>query len=398
MRHFLVRALGLFLQNILLYGHAKVTNKAVVTLQPNWPNIYTGETITLRCEIKNGGDTEWEYEWTATILSLPNKNEVRITALHNEDFRCMGRNKTQQQPSTMWSDAFKLLVHDNKPQPEITVSPFWLSPGDSVTLNCEVEHPSAGWRFYWYKTVPLKKKGKKWTYCRMPLHERPNGTAQDSYIVHGQTHTTPYVCRAGRGDPMYYTQYSDRSFVWSDFNSAASLTVNPDRVQYFFSESVSLNCGGNSTEWRVMRSIERETANQCSTWGKVTGPTCNINLLLNFDAVYWCESGSGDFSNAVNITVLSNKRPESLSILMFLFLGFLTGVLLIISLLLLYSCIKEPCSERSIHFRRTQFQCTSRDEQVNQVEVQQQVYSSLLEGDVCIYETIKGSEDTGNGP
>lgn len=103
------------------------------------------------------------------------------------------------------------LCWTDKPRPVLTVSPSWLSPGASVTLNCEVEHPSAGWSFYWYKAVPdLSEKSS--SYELLP---DGSGTAQDSYIIHGQTHTAGYVCRAGRGDPEYHTDHSQPKFVWS---------------------------------------------------------------------------------------------------------------------------------------------------------------------------------------
>ncbi|XP_025760519.1 Fc receptor-like protein 4, partial [Oreochromis niloticus] len=85
-------------QSVRIGKTVTVSNRPVVTLYPNWSEIYRGETITVRCEI-HGGDTEWDYEWeTNSRIKAPNQNEYRIR---------------------------------------------------SASLNCEVEHPSAGWSFYW---------------------------------------------------------------------------------------------------------------------------------------------------------------------------------------------------------------------------------------------------------
>nr|XP_033466287.1 low affinity immunoglobulin gamma Fc region receptor II-like [Epinephelus lanceolatus] len=81
--------------------------------------------------------------------------------------------------------------------------------------------------------------------------------------------------------------------------------VSPDRVQHFTSDSVSLNCEGNSTEWRV-KLTESGNILFCQNWGTMTGSTCSIERYRSSNAVYWCESGSGEFSNAVNITISSN--------------------------------------------------------------------------------------------
>jgi len=92
------------------------------------------------------------------------------------------------------------------------VSPSWLSPGASVTLNCRVDHPSAGWSFYWYKAVP-KKSYNSYRYELLPGSK--SGTEQDLFIIDGQTHTAGYVCRAGRGDPVFYSGQSEPTFIWS---------------------------------------------------------------------------------------------------------------------------------------------------------------------------------------
>uniref|UniRef100_A0A3B3CFB3 Ig-like domain-containing protein n=1 Tax=Oryzias melastigma TaxID=30732 RepID=A0A3B3CFB3_ORYME len=185
------------------------------------------------------------------------------------------------------------------------VSPRWLSPGSSVTLSCEVEHESAGWSFYWYKAVPdLSHKSGSYSYELLPSSS--NGNADNSYIIHGQTYTAGYVCRAGRGEPHVYTLYSQLHFVWSggqtsDLHPSASLSVSPDRVQHFTSDSVSLTCEGNSAEWRVSRFLFNEALSFCSKWGKMNGSTCHAGELWSITGVYWCESGSV-YSNAVNIT------------------------------------------------------------------------------------------------
>ena len=92
---------------------------------------------------------------------------------------------------------------------------------------------------------------------------------------------------------------------FSDVHSAVTLTVSPDRVQHFTSDSVSLSCEGNSTDWRVKSFPKDGYSSYCSNWRSNTGSTCNIYTSQQRDAVYWCESGSGEFSNAVNITTQS---------------------------------------------------------------------------------------------
>ncbi|XP_039900999.1 Fc receptor-like protein 4 isoform X2 [Simochromis diagramma] len=303
MGHSLLCTAGFFLLTTVICAYAEASIRPVVTLHPNWSEIYRGETITVRCEI-HGGDTEWDYEWeTNSIIKPPNQTEYRISSassFNSGNYRCKGRMKSSQNKTTEWSDSVTLTVFDN---PVLTVSPSWLSPGASVTLNCEVKHPSAGWSFYWYKAVPALSE-KSYSYKLLP---DGSGTAQDSYIIHGQTHTAGYVCRAGRGDPEYHTDHSQPKFVWSaDVNSAVSLTVSPDRVQHFLSDSLSLTCKGNFTEWRVMTVLQRNPSYYNNCWLMI-GSTCIIHTLVSDTGVYWCESGSGEFSRAVNITVVQKN-------------------------------------------------------------------------------------------
>ncbi|XP_055362961.1 hemicentin-1-like isoform X3 [Betta splendens] len=280
----------------------RVSNKAAVKRQHDWPEIFKGEEITLTCEIQAGGDTEWEYEWTqGNVRRTADGRKLWVftaSGSSSGDYKCRGRQKTSYS-STAWSDPLRLTVTD-KAQCVLTASPSWLSPGASVALSCEVEPPSAGWRFYWYQTVP---DGSHSSYRYELLPGSEHGTEQGSYMLDGHTHTAGYVCRAARGEPVYYTDYSKAAFVWSgDVDPSASLTVSPDTVQHFTRDSVSLSCEGNSTEWRVRRFPEGGFLSSCSYW-TTSGSRCDIITSQSGSAVFWCESGSGHFSNSVNITV-----------------------------------------------------------------------------------------------
>ncbi|XP_061566390.1 uncharacterized protein LOC133420651 isoform X2 [Cololabis saira] len=289
------------------------TTSPAVTLQPNWPEIHHGEAITLRCEIQ-GRHTEWAYEWmTTSSYTPPDQQDYKIASvshLHHGHYWCKGRLKSAPQNATRWTAAFELTVVDWR-QAVLTVSPSWLNAGASVTLRCGVRHPSAGFKFYWYKALPIpyiRHFGARFrvrfgsSYRYEPLPGSINGTFQDVYILHGQTNTAAFVCRAGRGDPVVYSHYSDPAFVWSaDFHSSASLVVYPPRVQHFTSESVLLRCEGNSTEWSI--ASVPDSFYYCDY--DIMRGSCTIRVTRPYDAVYWCESETGDHSNAVNITVVA---------------------------------------------------------------------------------------------
>ncbi|KAG7497524.1 Fc receptor 5 [Solea senegalensis] len=162
-----------------------------------------------------------------------------------------------------------------------------------------VRFPSTGWRFYWYKAVP-QVYGSSYVYEHLP--GSTNGTKQNVFIIHGQTSTAGYMCIAGRANPVYFTEYSEVKFVWSgDVQSAVSLTVAINSVQHFLYDEVILICQGNSDHWRVRTSPE-SILHQCSAM-TMRGAICTTRQLRRGSAVHWCESASGEFSNAVNITV-----------------------------------------------------------------------------------------------
>uniref|UniRef100_A0A667Z2A7 Ig-like domain-containing protein n=1 Tax=Myripristis murdjan TaxID=586833 RepID=A0A667Z2A7_9TELE len=88
---------------------------------------------------------------------------------------------------------------------------------------------------------------------------------------------------------------------------AASLSISPNRLQFFTYDTIKLSCdvSGNSTGWTVRRNTTSQTHVPCKKpWGIPNGPSCTIEDAYAKDSgLYWCESRDVGCSNAVNITV-----------------------------------------------------------------------------------------------
>ncbi|XP_022619841.1 uncharacterized protein LOC111235612 [Seriola dumerili] len=204
------------------------------------------------------------------------------------------------------------------------LAPTTLSPVHQLSFLGRL---SAGWRFYWYKTVP---DGSQHSYNYELLPGSSSGTRRDSYIVHGWRFywykAVPDVTDNANYDYGYdqiiFTTWSDihdpysyellpgsssgteqDSYIVHDVHPSASLTVIPDRVQHFTYDSVFVSCEGTSAEWRVRGIIDDGSLSSCSDWRMLNRSTFKIETYNPSNAVYWCESESGEFSNAVNITV-----------------------------------------------------------------------------------------------
>uniref|UniRef100_A0A3Q3B998 Ig-like domain-containing protein n=1 Tax=Kryptolebias marmoratus TaxID=37003 RepID=A0A3Q3B998_KRYMA len=102
-------------QSLLLFLRVTIiincSIKPTLTLQPNWTQIFRGETVTLSCQIQRGGGTQWTYEWRPTNRNPPTSSEYRInkvTESHSGEYRCQGVRGFQQ---TDWSDVVRLTLH-----------------------------------------------------------------------------------------------------------------------------------------------------------------------------------------------------------------------------------------------------------------------------------------------
>ena len=144
-----------------------VSNRSFVVLQHNWTQIFSGETISVRCEIQGGGDTQWEYEWRTTSShqpvtgpnTAPTHSEYRLgpaSVFHSGEYWCKAR--ADWYSSTEWSEAFQLRVtrtSNHLSQPPrgryVFTSFYWLFLAGPVktTKPISAQSPESIWVWTW---------------------------------------------------------------------------------------------------------------------------------------------------------------------------------------------------------------------------------------------------------
>lgn len=82
--------------------------------------------------------------------------------------------------------------------------------------------------------------------------------------------------------------------------------VVPNSSQHLRMDKVSVSCASDSSdeEWKVqMFSLTTLSLQQCPSPTTERKSTCDFSAAQDTRAVFWCESGSGEMTDAVNITV-----------------------------------------------------------------------------------------------
>uniref|UniRef100_A0A665WVR6 Ig-like domain-containing protein n=1 Tax=Echeneis naucrates TaxID=173247 RepID=A0A665WVR6_ECHNA len=172
-----------------------VSNRVTVNVDTRWSQFFYGETVTVRCDIQGGGDADWVYEWRTPqrTWTSTSKDKYWTVSAFPGDYMCQARSKSDWYSSTNWSENLKMMV-SAKPTAQLSTETNEIPAGGSVTLSCSVKS-SFGWIYYWYRdgsSEPLNTQDADFQ------------TAGSIRVSKGGV----YWCRGGRGDPVYYTEYS----------------------------------------------------------------------------------------------------------------------------------------------------------------------------------------------
>ncbi|XP_060731499.1 B-cell receptor CD22-like [Tachysurus vachellii] len=301
----------LLLISLIPVVQAQGSRKAVVSIKPD-THVFTGEIVTLRCDIQGGGDTQWTYSWKKnnTTISegigrffIENRTQMfTIWPVEDSDsgtYTCRGHGRDSQ--SSEISDDVTLTV-SVRPKPTVRVNPqSSVYTGDTVTLSCELQQET-GWEFYWYKNNQLLQNLKR---------EHVN-TLKVTLDNAGETE---YKCRAYRTNYYkhnYYTVLSDPVKITVRARPKPVASINPDN-QAFSGDTVTLSCDiqdENVSSWQY--SWYKDTSHSPVSSEQVYSIS---GVEVTHTGTYTCRgterggSRSSHSSDVITLTVSARPKP-----------------------------------------------------------------------------------------
>ncbi|CAJ1085738.1 uncharacterized protein LOC110003297 [Xyrichtys novacula] len=192
---------------------------------------------------------------------------------------------------------------------QMTVSPTWyLSVGDTVEINCSVIEDKGNYSHNINLLLIWTKMGSTEKTKTVLMSQR--ASTGISYVLGPVTHEHQgmYSCDDDGSLPDVFVNMWHRIIWVADaFPSASADVISHNRSQFFSNERFTLGCQlpDPNTQWKMMRYDQY--------WGTITacpdqdssrrGLTCTSSSQYPWsDILYWCESPTGERSNALNIT------------------------------------------------------------------------------------------------
>ncbi|XP_032438613.1 leukocyte immunoglobulin-like receptor subfamily B member 3A [Xiphophorus hellerii] len=257
------------------------SNKVFVTRQPNWPQMFSGESITLTCEVQGGETTEWTCEWRRSGSIIHKTHSKDWTLIVSEsssgDYMCQCRSRDDWYSSTQWSETIRLSVSTDKPGAKLTAGSTTIPVGGSVTLSCSVE-PSAGWKYKWFRRT---------SDTSFVEFSRNNEENREITVTQGGI----YKCDGKRGNPSFYSHSSLENIIEIMFSNKVFVTRQPNGSHVFSGESITLTCevqGGETTEWTC------EWRRSGSIIHKTDSKDWTFNVSESSSGNYMCQCRSRD--------------------------------------------------------------------------------------------------------
>nr|XP_055037809.1 basement membrane-specific heparan sulfate proteoglycan core protein-like [Misgurnus anguillicaudatus] len=210
-----------------------VHNVDVILDSPVHP-VTEGDNLTLRCLYRDKKPSNLRAEFYKDGSVVQNQTTGDMMIIHtvsksHEGFYYCKHPERGESPKSWISLTDVKPILTVQPQTSVFI-------GDSVTLICEV-HQSTGWEFIFIN--PSNTESTETTGTKTIRYVRVSDGGE-------------YKCRAGRGNPQVYTQYSQPITVTVQERPTPQVSVWPDYL-LFRGETVTLTCvinGGGVSSWQ----------------------------------------------------------------------------------------------------------------------------------------------------
>ncbi|XP_060776459.1 uncharacterized protein LOC132885941 [Neoarius graeffei] len=319
-----------------LSGYTAENPKATVRVNPQ-SSVYTGDTITLSCELQQGAG--WRFHWYKynqdsqymnTGATDTNTLNVTVDTAGETGYRCGAHRRNAWANTdynyyyTYYSDFVRITVRV-RPKPVASVNPDkQVFSGDAVTLRCDIQDESvSSWQYSWYK---------------VPSHS--GVSSEQVYTISGvkATHTGNYTCRGAERGGSRSSHFSDAVTLTVSERPRPVLSVSP---QSWLTEgdSVTLSCEvtGSSTDWTFSWYTTVPYRSGLTQITNSRGYNMSVELLsdssrgsggkytlspaaLNHTGVYMCRGERGEpashtqYSNPQPLWITGESPPVSLII------------------------------------------------------------------------------------
>uniref|UniRef100_A0A3B3X7Q5 Ig-like domain-containing protein n=1 Tax=Poecilia mexicana TaxID=48701 RepID=A0A3B3X7Q5_9TELE len=253
----------------------------VVTRRPNWPQMFSGETITLTCEVWGGETTEWTCEWSrdGSNIHRTNSKDWTFSVSEHVCVNCM----------INVLNVLCCVLGAN-----LTIDPNWSTfhPGESVTFTCDMnEGKATDWEY------EIRRNGEQ--FIQSDQHK--------SYMLQPIQidHSGEYQC-CGVRKRFSLTKCSGTVSLNVTAQPKAKLTAGPTTIPV--GGSVTLSCSVEpSAGWKYR-------------WLRRTSDTPEVQLTdeenrdinVKQGGIYRCvgERGNTNFRSVVSDEVIITKTRK----------------------------------------------------------------------------------------
>uniref|UniRef100_A0AAR2JC19 Ig-like domain-containing protein n=1 Tax=Pygocentrus nattereri TaxID=42514 RepID=A0AAR2JC19_PYGNA len=249
-----------------LIHHFIPTGKPTPTVRVDpQSSVYTGDTVTLTCEVESTG---WEFLWYKDSQPIQPQspvdketNTVRVTVSDKgrTEFKCAARRKNyfdysyQRYDGYYYDNSKKRYVYYNvykthrsapvvitvtaRPKATVTIHPADpVFTGERVTLTCHIGSGD-GWYYEWFKDgKSLSEAGQRKEYTISKVAESHGGV---------------YTCNGTQSTQPSYSDTSDAVTLTVSGKPTPTVRVDPQSSVYT-GDTVTLTCEVESTGWEFL--------------------------------------------------------------------------------------------------------------------------------------------------